>query len=158
MNRKDIIFLGILFLEIIIIGILFMNYFKNVIEGFEKSIMDVFEQNITNTNNNSLAAYILNPSNSINDTDKEEIFKYIDEIKTKLNNIFNDCNGSKCINVQQSKLLEINNIIDPTSGTLTNYINTSSTIMNKPPLISFLQNTYDIIISTKIKCNNNLCT
>ena len=158
MNRGDIYFLGILFLATIIIGMLYMSYFKTIIEGFQKSIMNVLEDKIINTNNNSLAEYVLNPKNSINDTDKEKIFNYIDQIKNNLNNIYNDCSGNTCINVPQSKLLAINDIIDPSSGTLTNYINTSLTITNKPPLINFLQDTYDIIINTNINCENNLCS
>ena len=157
MNRRDIIFLGILFLAIIIIGMLYVGYFSNIIEGFAKSYIDKINETITDTSGNTLRTYILDPSNTtMTSIEKREIMNFILEIDSNISPIYINCQSNNCTNIPKSNLQIIQNIIDPTYGTLTNYIN-NSTIIDKERLIYPLSIAYMSILDAQKDCSGNFC-
>jgi len=159
MNRRDIIFLGILFLIIIIIGMIYIDYVFNIIEGFPQSYVDNIHDTITGPSGNTLTTYILDTSNNpqLKANVSSEIMKFISEIDTNVLPIYDKCQNQNCTGVPHANLQIIQNIIDPSYGTLTNYINNSTDITNKNSLITPLTAAYPNILEAQKNCTNNLC-
>jgi hypothetical protein len=136
MNRRDIIFLGILFLVIIVIGMLYISYFIPLFEGFDKGILVDIQSQFFDS---SLGNIQMDISNNIKAEDKNTIIsQYILPIGTDLSNILKSgyCNNNNCTNVPFKDIQSLEHDIYKFSD----YANTDSSFKKTNTINEYIPN------------------